>query len=222
VVDVVVNSPDHTTLEVAVVAAGLAEALSGDGPFTVFAPTDAAFAALPEGTIPALLADPTGALADILKYHVVAGSVKSTDLSDGMKAMTLLGKEIKVTINSNGVFINNAKVTVADIMTDNGVVHVINAVLMPPVTSASATRNNEMQFRLYPNPATTNLIVEVNGDSELRGSTLAILTMEGRKINEMVVNESRVSLNTSSFKPGMYLVVLKGNNQIHTERLVIR
>ncbi|NLX29317.1 MAG: T9SS type A sorting domain-containing protein [Bacteroidales bacterium] len=222
VVDVVVNSENHTTLEAAVVAAGLAEALSGDGPFTVFAPTDAAFAALPEGTIPALLADPTGALADILKYHVLAGSVKSTDLSDGMTATTLLGKDIEVTINANGVFINNAKVTVADIMTDNGVVHVIDAVLIPPVTSANATRNNEMQFRLYPNPATTNLTIEVNGDRELRGSTLTILTMEGRIISEMVMNESRVSLNTSGFKSGMYLVVLKGNNQVQTERLVIR
>ncbi len=222
VVDVVVNSPNHTTLEAAVVAAGLADDLSGAGPFTVFAPTDAAFAALPEGTIPALLADPTGALADILKYHVLAGSVKSTDLSDGMTATTLLGKDIKVTINANGVFINNAKVTVADIMTDNGVVHVIDAVLIPPVTSANATRNNEMQFRLYPNPATTNLTIEVNGDRELRGSTLTILTMEGRIISEMVMNESRVSLNTSGFKSGMYLVVLKGNNQVQTERLVIR
>lgn len=222
VVDVVVNSENHTTLEAAVVAAGLAEALSGDGPFTVFAPTDAAFAALPEGTIPALLADPTGALADILKYHVLAGTVISTDLSDGMTATTLLGKDIEVTINSEGVFINNAKVTVADIMTDNGVVHVIDAVLIPPVTSANATRNNEMQFRLYPNPATTNLTIEVNGDRELRGSTLTILTMEGRIISEMVMNESRVSLNTSGFKSGMYLVVLKGNNQVQTERLVIR
>jgi hypothetical protein len=79
-----------------------------------------------------------------------------------------------------------------------------------------------MQFRLYPNPATTNLTIEVNGDRELRGSTLTILTMEGRIISEMVMNESRVSLNTSGFKSGMYLVVLKGNNQVQTERLVIR
>ena len=81
VVDIVVNSENHTTLEAAVVAAGLAETLSGDGPFTVFAPTDAAFAALPAGTVEALLADPSGALTDILKNHVLAGKVLSTDLS---------------------------------------------------------------------------------------------------------------------------------------------
>ena len=222
VVDVVVNSPDHTTLEAAVVAAGLAGTLSGDGPFTVFAPTDAAFAALPAGTIPALLADPTGALTDILKYHVLAGSVKSTALSNGMTATTLLGKNITVTINANGVFINNAKVTVADIMTDNGVVHVINAVLMPPVTNARATGLGEMSFRLYPNPATSNVTIEVNGDADLRGSDLTILTMDGRKISEMVVNDRRISYNTGALKSGMYLVVLKKDNLFQTERLVVR
>jgi transforming growth factor-beta-induced protein len=135
VVDIVVNSPSHTTLETAVIAAGLADDLSGAGPFTVFAPTDAAFAALPAGTIEALLSDPTGDLADILLYHVLGASVKSTDLSNGQTATTLLGKDITVTINANGVFINNAKVTVADIMADNGVVHVIDAVLLPPTVT---------------------------------------------------------------------------------------
>jgi len=133
VVDIVVNSADHTTLEAAVVAAGLVETLQGEGPFTVFAPTDAAFAALPEGTIDALLAD-IPALTDILTYHVVGGKAMSTDLSDGQMIATVNGKEIEVTINEEGVFINNAKVTVADIEADNGVVHVIDAVLLPPVT----------------------------------------------------------------------------------------
>ncbi len=132
VVDIIVGSPDHNTLETAVIAAGLADDLSGEGPFTVFAPTDDAFAALPEGTLDALLADPTGALANVLLYHVVSGKVMSTDLSDGMVATTLLGKDVTVTINGDGVFINDAKVTVADLEADNGVVHVIDAVLIPP------------------------------------------------------------------------------------------
>lgn len=131
VVDVVVNSDVHNTLEAAVIAADLAGTLSGEGPFTVFAPTDAAFAALPEGTVEALLAD-IPALTNILTYHVLGAKVLSTDLSDGLMATTLLGEDVTVTINENGVFINDAQVTIADIETDNGVVHVIDAVLLPP------------------------------------------------------------------------------------------
>jgi len=134
VVNVIVNSDVHNTLEAAVVAAGLVETLQGDGPFTVFAPTDAAFAALPAGTVEALLAD-IPALTSILTYHVVGAKAMSTDLSDGQMIATVNGKEIKVTINADGVFINDAKVTVADIKTDNGVVHVIDAVLIPARTT---------------------------------------------------------------------------------------
>jgi uncharacterized surface protein with fasciclin (FAS1) repeats len=131
VVDIIVNSPDHNTLEAAVVAAGLVETLSGDGPFTVFAPTDEAFNALPAGTIDALLADPTGLLTEILFYHVVSGTALSTDLADQQEIVTLNGLSVVVTINGSGVFINDAQVTVADIIADNGVVHVIDAVLIP-------------------------------------------------------------------------------------------
>jgi len=131
VVDIIVNSPDHNTLEAAVGAAGLVETLSGDGPFTVFAPTDAAFSLLPAGTIDALLADPAGLLTEILFYHVVSGTALSTDLSDQQEIVTLNGLSVTVTINGSGVFINDAQVIVADIIADNGVVHVIDAVLIP-------------------------------------------------------------------------------------------
>ena len=132
VVDIIVNSPDHNTLEAAVIAAELADDLSGEGPFTVFAPTDDAFAALPEGTVETLLLDPTGDLANILLYHVLGANVLSTDLSDGQTATTLLGEDIEVSINADGVFINDAQVIIADLEADNGVVHVIDAVLLPP------------------------------------------------------------------------------------------
>ena len=131
VVDIVVNSESHTTLEAAVVAAGLVETLSGDGPFTVFAPTDDAFALLPEGLITELLADPSGDLTTILSHHVYSGTALSTDLSDGMMVPTLAGTELTVTIMGDMVQIDNATVTMADIITDNGVVHVIDAVLVP-------------------------------------------------------------------------------------------
>lgn len=131
VVDVIVNSENHNTLEAAVIAAGLAETLSGDGPFTIFAPTDAAFAALPEGTVETLLKDPSGDLTKILLYHAVGAKALSTDLSAGQSIPTINGGSVTVTINDDGVFINDAKVSVADVETTNGVVHVIDAVLLP-------------------------------------------------------------------------------------------
>ena len=132
VVDIIVESDHHNTLEAAVIAAELAGPLSGEGPFTVFAPTDAAFDALPDGMLEMLLMDPTGDLADILTYHVLAADVRAADLSDGQVATTLLGEDITVTINTDGIFINDAEVIVANILAENGVVHVIDAVLTPP------------------------------------------------------------------------------------------
>jgi uncharacterized surface protein with fasciclin (FAS1) repeats/plastocyanin len=134
--DIVSNSPDHTTLKVAVDACSLNGVLSGAGPYTLFAPTDAAFNLLPAGTVAALLND-IPQLTNILKHHVVADSVMSTMLSNNQVVTTLLGTDITVTINANGVFIDNAQVIVADLVADNGVVHVIDAVLLPPAPSNS-------------------------------------------------------------------------------------
>jgi len=141
VVDIVVNSEDHTTLEAAVIAAELADDLSGEGPFTVFAPTDAAFAALPEGTVASLLEDPTGALAEILLYHVVGSKAMSSDLSDGQKIATLNGDDIAVKFKNGKVYIDGAQVITADIKTDNGVVHVIDAVITPAPKVAAASKS---------------------------------------------------------------------------------
>ena len=165
VVDVIVNSEDHTTLETAVGAAGLVETLQGDGPFTVFAPTDAAFAALPDGALDGLLADPTGALTDVLLYHVLNGTVLSTDLMDGMTAMTLNGKDITVRISNDSVFINDALVTMADIETDNGVVHVIDAVLLPPrITVVDVIVNSEDHTTLETAVGAAGLVETLQGD----------------------------------------------------------
>ena len=130
VVDIIVESEDHNTLETAVITAGLVDALSAEGPFTVFAPTDAAFDALAEGVLDAVLAD-MDLLTAILTHHVASGSLLSTELSNEMIITTLNETELMVSINDNGVMIDNAVVTVADIMADNGVVHVIDAVLIP-------------------------------------------------------------------------------------------
>jgi uncharacterized surface protein with fasciclin (FAS1) repeats len=131
IVEIASDNEDFSTLVAAVVAAGLAETLSGDGPFTVFAPTNEAFAKLPEGTVDELLKpENKEKLAGILTYHVVAGKVMSKDLSDGQKAGTVNGQEITVTME-DGVKIDTATVVTADLEASNGVIHVIDSVIMP-------------------------------------------------------------------------------------------
>jgi uncharacterized surface protein with fasciclin (FAS1) repeats len=143
--DIVSNSPNHTTLKVAIDACALDGTLSGAGPFTLFAPTDAAFNLLPAGTVTALLGD-IPQLTDILLHHVVGDSVLSTMLSDNLVVPTLNG-DVLVTINSMGeVFIDNAQVIVADLVADNGVVHVVDAVLLPTTTSVSELNHLDKEY----------------------------------------------------------------------------
>ncbi|MDW4500070.1 fasciclin domain-containing protein [Sulfitobacter sp. D35] len=131
VVDTAVDAGSFTTLVAAVEAAGLVETLKGEGPFTVFAPTDEAFAALPEGTVDTLLQpENKDQLVSILTYHVVPGKVMSTDLSDGMAATTVQGGDLNVDL-SDGVKINDATVTQPDIEASNGVIHVVDTVILP-------------------------------------------------------------------------------------------
>ena len=133
IVDTAVEAGSFNTLVAAVQAAGLVDTLKGEGPFTVFAPTDEAFAALPAGTVEDLLKpENKDKLVSILTYHVVPGKIMSTDLSDDMMAKTVEGAEIKVDLD-NGVMINDASVVTADIEADNGVIHVIDKVIMPPM-----------------------------------------------------------------------------------------
>ena len=134
IVDLAASQDMLSTLVAAVKAAGLVETLKGEGPFTVFAPTNEAFAKLPAGTVEDLLKPENKAkLAKILSYHVVAGKVMSTDLKNGQMAKTVEGSDVKVSIMNGKVMINNANVIKADVMADNGVVHIIDTVIMPPM-----------------------------------------------------------------------------------------
>jgi uncharacterized surface protein with fasciclin (FAS1) repeats len=119
-----------STLVTAIEAAGLVEALQGEGPFTVFAPTDEAFAALPEGTIESLLKD-KAKLTAVLTYHVLPGEVMAADAIKLNKAETLQGESITIKAHKEGVMIDNAKVVMTDIECSNGVIHVIDAVILP-------------------------------------------------------------------------------------------
>ncbi len=132
IVDTAIAAGSFETLVAAVTAAELAEALKGEGPFTVFAPSDEAFAKLPEGTVESLLEDPTGQLARILLYHVVPGKVMAADVSDGLVAETLRGAEVSFSVSDGKVMINDAEIVATDIETSNGVIHVIDSVILPP------------------------------------------------------------------------------------------
>jgi uncharacterized surface protein with fasciclin (FAS1) repeats len=139
IVDTAIAAGDFTTLVAAVQAAGLEDTLRGEGPFTVFAPTDDAFAALPDGTIDTLLEDPAGDLTDILTYHVVAGAVPAADIVglDGQQITTVNGAAITVGVADDGSVTltdaagNDVAVVATDVQANNGVIHVIDAVLLP-------------------------------------------------------------------------------------------
>jgi uncharacterized surface protein with fasciclin (FAS1) repeats len=132
IVDLAVQTDFLSTLVAAVQAGDLVDVLKGDGPFTVFAPTNEAFAKLPAGTVETLLKPENKAqLIAVLTYHVVPGKVYSKDLKDGMKAKTAQGSEITITLKDGKAMVNNATVTAADIEASNGVVHVIDTVILP-------------------------------------------------------------------------------------------
>jgi len=134
IVDTAVSAGNFTTLVAAVKAAGLVETLKGTGPFTVFAPTDAAFAKLPAGTVEALLKDPVK-LKAILTYHVVSGKVLAADVVKMTSAKTVQGGSVRIHAKDGKVQVDDANVVATDITTDNGVIHVIDSVIIPAATA---------------------------------------------------------------------------------------
>ena len=131
IVDTAVAAGSFKTLASLLTAAGLVDTLKGAGPFTVFAPTDEAFAKVPKATLDALGADPE-ALKKVLLYHVVAGKVMAADVTDGLSAPSVETSALTFAVKDGKVTVNGANVTTADIVCSNGVIHVIDAVLLPP------------------------------------------------------------------------------------------
>jgi len=132
IVDTAVAAGQFQTLAAALGAADLVDTLKGDGPFTVFAPTDAAFAKLPEGTVESLLKpENRDQLVAILTYHVVAGKAKAADVIKLSEAKTVNGQSVSIEVNDNGVRVDNANVIATDIAASNGVIHVIDTVILP-------------------------------------------------------------------------------------------
>ena len=208
VVDIIVESEVHTLLELAVGAAGLVDALSGEGPFTVFAPTDDAVVALTEAlgiTADDLLALPN--LGEILQYHVVAGEAYSDDLEDGQMITTLLGQDVTVSIDDAGVMINEAMVIIADLEAENGVVHVIDAVLVPTATNVLET--TMIDFNVYPNPTNTG-VLNVQGGWDAN-ATVQIWNAAGQLVRSDQATQNQHVVSTEGLSAGLYTVrVLSG------------
>ncbi len=219
VYDVVVNSPDHNTLEMAINAAELDETLSGAGTYTLFAPTDAAFAAVDPATLNALLADPQGNLTNVLLYHVLGSIALSTNLTDGA-VPTLFGESVDVTLGG-GVFINGAMVTVADIVTINGIVHVIDAVLIPTTLSVDdiAALNS---LNVFPNPAIDKFTIALDM-AESERVVIDIMDITGKKVitqslGVLSPGNSIQTLDVSNLEAGVYLVnIMIGSEQVATK-----
>ncbi|MCA9962328.1 MAG: fasciclin domain-containing protein, partial [Anaerolineales bacterium] len=137
IMDIAASDSRFDTLEAAIKAAGLADTLaSADNTFTVFAPTDDAFAALPAGTVESLLADPQGALTNVLLYHVVAGAKDSSAVLASSSLTTVYGTNLTVSVRDGKAYVNDSQIIITDIQAKNGIIHVIDAVLVPTSTPA--------------------------------------------------------------------------------------
>ncbi|MEC8662283.1 MAG: fasciclin domain-containing protein [Bacteroidota bacterium] len=214
VVDIVVASPIHELLEAAVLAADLAGALSEGDSLTVFAPTDDAIGALVtalEITAEDLLALPN--LAEILQYHVVGAVALSTDLSDGQEIPTLQGANVNITINTDTVMVNDAMVIVADLMADNGVVHVIDAVLLPPTPDSidEAVAN----WTVMPNPAKD--IITLAGVAP--AARIAMIDLTGRTVREFA--QGTTVLSVGDMPRGTYLLTVTEGRNIQTKKVMV-
>jgi uncharacterized surface protein with fasciclin (FAS1) repeats len=206
--DIIEGSPVHTILETAVVAAGLQSTLENTYFYTVFAPTDAAFGALPAGTLESLIANPA-ALTDILLYHVASGVTGSADLVDGQQITMLQGQSTTINLDMNGAMINSSNIVAADLNAWNGVVHVIDAVLLP---SVSVNDLSVSAMTVYPNPCENNLIIE----KEIQGTqSYQIFNTAGQLVAEGNLSGNITSIATESLTTGMYTLVCTDGSRVN-------
>lgn len=202
VMEIIAGSPSHTILETAIGAAGLQTTLEDEYFFTVFAPVDDAFSALPAGTVPSLLANPA-ALTDVLLYHAVGQTIGSADLVDGQVVTMLQGDDATITLPVSGPMINNANIVVADLNAWNGVVHVIDAVLLPP---ASVESLQALNVSAFPNPCTNNITVQ---SSDNNNELFQVVNAAGQIVAQGKLNGKQTVVNTSEFASGVYTIFVQ-------------
>jgi len=229
----VVELEDFSTLETAVVAAGLQGTLDGEGPFTVFAPTDAAFDALPEGLLQTLLDDPNGLLTDVLTHHVIGSKQYSTDLSDGQVVETLNMEEVTISIDdvSGEITITSALGDAAlvidpDNVASNGVIHIIDAVLTPTILSVE-NLNTVDKLSVFPNPTNNQFTLDIELNASERVS-VDLVNVVGQVVKSIDLGNRSAGLNreyidVNDLSEGIYFMNLNvGDNQATLKVQVVR
>ena len=214
--DIIVESENHTFFESAVIAAGLDVALSGDGPLTVFAPTDAAIESMAQ-TLEGLLASEF--LEEIVLYHVVGALAMSGDFEDNQILTTLEGGDVTVTLPSGMLHINGAMVITPDLSADNGVVHVINAVLLPSIPFSVTETAGHMEIAVFPNPVSDG-VLQLTGDWEL-GSQLRILDTQGRVIEQEILRSNQLTWDISTWPVGVYTLWVVSEARQQSQQFIV-
>lgn len=223
VMDLIVASPLHNTFESLILSAGLAQQFSSPAQKTVFAPTDAAFSALSPALMNELTSDPSGVLTQVLLYHLVAGRIPSNQMVNGSQIVTVNSQNVNVTVNVQGIFINNARITIPDASADNGVVHVINAVLLPQNTLGAQNLTDVFpQIKIYPNPASSDLILDLSKFNPIVNE-VRILDINGKMVlSDRLKNKQMNRINIENLSSGLYFVEMIIENEVYVSKLMVQ
>ncbi|PPK88138.1 putative secreted protein (Por secretion system target) [Neolewinella xylanilytica] len=223
VVDIVVNTDTLSILEQAVIGAELDDDLMAAGPFTVFAPSNDAFAGISADSLMALVddEDESGTLATILTYHVVSGRYTSADLMDGMMLTTLQGEQLEVTISGDSVMIDTVLVTMTDMIADNGVVHIINGILLPEALTSTQEPAFAREVSIFPNPATSQVYVDLP-TSILNNATLTLRDFTGRTLLSRRATSDREPIEVGALPTGTYLLEIRADGGAIQRKVMVQ
>ena len=221
VVDVIMTTDTLSTLATAIEEAELEDALMMEGPYTIFAPANDAFSAIDQADLAALLADPDGDLTDILQYHVVAGTYTSADFTDGMMLMTLQGEELEISVMNDTILIDTAMVIMSDMMADNGIVHVINGVLMPEAVTSAGEPEFAKDVMLAPNPASS--VLNVTLPQSIAGKAMLTLRdFNGRTVLTRRSAGERQPLDIGNLPAGTYLLEVRADAGVIQRKIMVQ
>jgi len=213
IMDLLVNSPQHTGFASAIMAAGLQDLLSAPEPLTVFAPVDEAFGSLIPGTMDLLFSEQNAFILEVVKNHIINSEVFSVDLFNGQKLDALSGREINISVNENGLFYDYGTVISSDMMARNGIVHYLDEVILP-------IGQVKEQYHIFPNPAVDDLWIYSENES-LKGARIRLYDLNGSLLADYPVSEEKlVKLNGINFPAGIYIIEILNNRSVFRTKMM--